>query len=235
MGEVQAITTPEQNFALAHSKNHKAQIITFSGIDGAGKTTQISAVSTVLSQQGYRILHVAFWDDVAVLSKLRAGVSLSLFRKSPLTSELPLRNDKNVRTWYLMLVRAFFYLLDTLSLRRVVAKLRCDGYDFIIFDRYVYDQIVQIRPRHWISRAYIRVLLSLAPRPDFPFILDASPDEAFARKPEYPLDFMRGYRQAFLALRAFVPHLAIVVPSSVDETQRLIVQRIAEGARLPTR
>src|SRR5215831_14029183 len=104
MGEVPAIATPEHNFALAHSKNHKAQIITFSGIDGAGKTTQITALSNYLTHEGYRVAHITFWDDVAVLSKLRAGASLTVLRRSEAaTGQLPLRNDKNVRTWYLML------------------------------------------------------------------------------------------------------------------------------------
>lgn len=235
MGELQAFAAPGCDFALARPTNHKAQIITFSGIDGAGKTTQMTALSNYLTHEGYRVAHITFWDDVAVLSKLRAGVSLTVLRRSEaVPGQLPLRNDKNVRTWYLMLIRAFFYLLDTLSLRRTVTQLRSDGRDFIIFDRYIYDQLVQIRSRRWIARAYIRLLLSLAPTPEFPFILDASPDDAFARKPEYPLDFMRSYRQAFLSLRACVPHLAIVGPSSVDETQRLIVQRIAEGTPLKT-
>ena len=129
-----------------------------------------------------------------------------------------------------MLVRAGFYLLDALSLRWVVSKLGRCNHDFIVFDRYLYDELVQIQPRHWLARAYIRWLLSLAPQPEFPFILDASPDEAFARKPEYPLDFMRSYRQAFLGLRAFVPHLTVVGPSTVDTVQQLIVQRIAQGS-----
>ncbi len=58
-----------------------------------------------------------------------------------------------------MLVRAGFYLLDALSLRRVVSKLSRRDHDFIIFDRYLYDELVQIQPRHWLARAYIRLLL----------------------------------------------------------------------------
>jgi thymidylate kinase len=228
MGNLPALPALRYDQASAASCLRAPQIITFSGIDGAGKTTQINSLSAYLSQRGCRVAHVIFWDDVAFLSKLRGGISLAVFRKSASTANpVSLRHDKNVRTWYLMLVRAGFYLLDTLSLRWVVSKMRRRDHDFIIFDRYVYDELVQIQPRHRLARAYIRLLLSLAPKPEFPFILDASPDEAFARKPEYPLDFMRNYRQAFLDLRAFIPHLTVVEPSSVENVQHLIVQRIA--------
>jgi thymidylate kinase len=229
MGALHAGAAPECNLPCHSARTHAPQLITFSGIDGAGKTTQITGLSAHLSQQGYRVAHVTFWDDVACLSKLRAGISLAVLQKGALSPEnAALRNDKNVRTWYLMLVRSFLYLLDALSLRHVVSKLRRSDHDFIIFDRYLYDQLVQIRLRNSLARAYIRLLLLLAPKPDFPFILDASPDEAFARKPEYPLEFMRGYRQSFLRLRTFVPHLAVVGPSTVENIQQLIVQRIAE-------
>ncbi len=231
MGDVPAVAALRYDHASARSRVGTPQIVTFSGIDGAGKTTQINSLSAYLSQQGFRVAHVVFWDDVALLSKLRAGVSLAVFRKSSRAANtVSLRHDKNVRTWYLMLVRAGFYLLDALSLRWVVSKLNRSDHDFIIFDRYLYDELVQIQPRHRLARAYIRLLLSVAPEPEFPFILDASPDEAFARKPEYPLDFMRDYRQAFLDLHAFIPHLTVVAPSTMDNVQQLIVQRIAQGS-----
>jgi len=209
---------------------HAAQIVTFSGIDGAGKTTQIERISAHLVDQGYSVARVSFWDDVAFMSKIRAGVSLAVLRNQPTPLRHgALRNDKNVRTWYLTLVRAAFYLLDTLRLRPVVSQLRTGNNHFVIFDRYLYDQLAQIHSRSWLARAYIRLLVSLAPKPDFAFVLDAFPDEAFTRKPEYPLDFMHGYRRAFLELSTFVPQLIVIGPSTVEHVGSLILRSLSEG------
>jgi thymidylate kinase len=201
-------------------------IVTFSGIDGAGKTTQIETTAAHLSQMGYRVARVAFWDDVAVLPQLRTRVSSQVFKKKP-ASSASLRHDKNVRTWYLTLVRSFFYALDTIRLRQVAIRLfKSEDFDFIIFDRYVYDLLVQVRSRNWWARTYRKALLALAPLPYKAFILDASPDDAFKRKPEYPLAFMHEYRREFLGLSEFVPHMEVIAPATIDEVHQQIMTRL---------
>jgi thymidylate kinase len=212
-----------------------AQIITFSGIDGAGKTTQIELASWHLQNKGCRIVRAALWDDVAVFPQLRTDVSARVISTPPdLSQPLSLRNDKNVHAWYLTLIRAMFYLLDTLRLRLVVRKLRASSVDFIIFDRYVYDLLVQIRPRHWFARLYNRALVALAPTPRVAFILDASPDEAFRRKPEYPLEFMHEYRRAFLRLREFVPQLTVIPHGTIEEVQHRVLESLLSSAQQST-
>jgi thymidylate kinase len=216
--------------------DHVGRIVTFSGIDGAGKSTQIESLSKSLSEQGFRVLRVTFWDDVAFLSRFRASISLRTLGNKRSSDHSPLlRNDKNVHTWYLTLVRSIFYLFDCLRLRRAALQLRKTNSDFVIFDRYIYDQIVQIRARHWLARAYVRLLAAIAPRPDAGFILDASPDDAFGRKPEYPLAFMHEYRRAFLALTRLVPELIVIAPGSIAEVQQQIVAHLPHNAASSTK
>src|ERR1700745_2529386 len=204
--------------------DHVGRIVTFSGIDGAGKSTQIERLSKSLSEQGFRVLRVTFWDDVAFLSRFRASISLRTLGNKRSSDHSPLlRNDKNVHTWYLTLVRSIFYLFDCLRLRRAALQLRKTNSDFVIFDRYIYDQIVQIRARHWLARAYVRLLGTIAPTPDAGFILDASTDVGFGKKTEYTLSFLHEYRRAFLALTRLVPELIVIAPRSIAEGKQQIV------------
>jgi thymidylate kinase len=208
-------------------------LVTFSGIDGAGKSTQINWICEQLAKRGCRIRRIAFWDDVAVMPNLRAGASFRFLNKHvPGKDGAQLRSDKNVQKWYLTLIRALFYFLDSLSLRIVVLRAQSQNPDYIIVDRYIYDQLVQIRAQHWLARAFMRLLLRIAPSPQFPFILDASPDAAFRRKPEYPVAFMHEYRQAFLRLRTLVPRLIVVEPRSVDDVSGTLFRFLLSDSTL---
>jgi thymidylate kinase len=210
---------------MKHTKS--TRLVSFSGIDGAGKSTQIAALRDVLIARGCKVHEIAYWDDVAVLARFRAGVSLStLGRQTEPNDNQPLRRDKNVRAWYLTIVRSAFYVLDAVSLRAVFAKIVRTKPDYIILDRWTYDQLVHIKRRNWLARIYIKGVLKLAPTPDVPLILDARPEVAFMRKREYPLPFLHEYRQAFLELREFVPKLKIIAPGTIAEVHSQVLESV---------
>jgi len=180
----------------------KPLLVSFSGIDGAGKTTQIDNLVAWLKGAGLRVRQVAFWDDVATLRSLRETTGHALFKgdKGVGAPDKPVnRRDKNVQSWYMLPVRLALCSLDALALWRVVLKVRAArDADVVIFDRYLYDQAANLNLDDGAARLYLKLLFWLIPHPDIACLLDADPVLARARKPEYPLDFLIMNRARYL-------------------------------------
>ena len=129
------------------SEYRRPTLVSFSGIDGAGKSTQIEALRARLSEIGARVLLITFWEDVARLTRIREVTGHTLFKgdKGVGTPTRPVhRRDKNVRSWYMTAVRFALYFVDAISLRIAVAKTLSADADVVIFDRYLYDELANL-------------------------------------------------------------------------------------------
>jgi thymidylate kinase len=211
------------------SEYRRPTLVCFSGIDGAGKSTQIEALCARLSEIGARVLLLTFWEDVARLTRIREVTGHTLFKgdKGVGTPTRPVhRRDKNVRSWYMTAVRFALYFVDAISLRIAAAKKLNADADVVIFDRYLYDELANLSLQHPIARAYVRLLLMLVPQPNICFLLDADPVQAYARKPEYPLDFLHSSRASYLALAELVGGMTIIAPQPVEEVERLVLRQV---------
>jgi thymidylate kinase len=211
----------------ASDQNRQRKFVSFSGMDGAGKSTQIQNLRTRITETGLRVSLVTFWDDVARLKNLRETSGHTLFKgdKGVGSPTAPInRRDKNVRGWPMTMVRYFLYLVDAVSLRLVVKRaLRSDA-DFIIFDRYAYDELANLTLSHPIARAYVRLIMKIVPRPHVSYILDADPVQARARKPEYPVEFLRFCRASYLALSDLIGGMTIIPPMPIQEVEREVLR-----------
>jgi thymidylate kinase len=211
------VLTEEQNVL-----KRPLAIITFSGIDGAGKSTQIQALETWLQQSGVQVSDLSMWDDVVVGARWRELASRSAFGgdQGVGSPEKPLeRRDKNVTSGPLELMRIYLYLADAVNLSLRVRRLRRAGnQDVVIFDRYIYDELANLRVERPLVRSMIRLILKIVPKPDFACIVDVVPEVARSRKPEYPLEFLHRNRQAYLGLREFATNLIVIENSSVEDT-----------------
>lgn len=213
---------------------HRSFLITFSGMDGAGKSTQIENLCAWLEGRGHSIHRLAFWDDAVVLCRWREGFVHKVFKSERgigAPGKPVRRRDKNVRKWYLTPVRLGLYLLDAINLRRVVARAERSGADFVIMDRYIYDELANLAPANALTFPFVRAVAAIVPRPNIAYLLDADPEAAAARKPEYPVDFMQRCREAYLRLAPMVG-MEVIPPLPLDAALRRVESVAAE--RVPS-
>jgi thymidylate kinase len=211
------------------SEDRSPRFIAFSGIDGAGKTTQIEALRARLSEIGTRVLLVTFWEDVARFTRIREATGHTLFKgdSGVGTPARPVnRRDKNVQSWYMTAVRFGLYFVDAISLRIAVARTQRAATDVVIFDRYLYDELANLPLRNGIASLYVRLLLMLVPHPDISYLLDADPVQARARKPEYQLDFVHGNRASYLVLAELVRGMTIIPAQPAHDVEQLVLQQV---------
>src|SRR3954447_20022314 len=140
---------------ITHNAANSPLLISFSGVDGSDKSTQIESLRSALHAAGLKTTLLAFWDNVVVGVKYREGFVHKVYKSERgigAPGKPVNRRDKNVRGWHLTLARHFLYLLDALHLCRVVAKARKSRVDIVILDRYIYDELSNLNLRNPLSR-----------------------------------------------------------------------------------
>jgi thymidylate kinase len=211
-------------------------IVSFSGIDGAGKSTQIFELQLWLRQCGLRSKLVTFWDDVVALSRFREFVSHTVFKgdRGVGSREKPLnRRDKNVQSWPVTAARFCLYFADAVSLWLRVRAVTNKNTDVVIFDRYIYDELANLPLHNRAARFFASLLLKIAPKPDIAYLIDADPAVARERKPEYPEEFLRRNREAYIDLAQLAGNVVVIGPEAAELTQTKIRQKMLQTLAVP--
>lgn len=214
-------------------------LITFSGLDGAGKSTLIDRLLPILEQTNKRVIVLHMDHQFGTYAYLRAARNCLLGKRAssngtskqdPSSSGFQkLAQHGRLKAKVLSLrrmiiwnkpLRRYIYLLDliTFSLYRLyIEKIKKR---VLIMDRYFYDRLVDLGDDR--KGSFNRLLARLTPNPSIPIYLDISPQEALARKHEQPLEYLTrrwvGYHNIF-------PHLpnSIVLVGSNDLNANLCV------------
>lgn len=209
------------------AKRRRPLLISFSGLDGAGKSTQIDNLRSLLGSLRLRSELLAFWDNVVVGSRYREGFVHKVYNseRGIGAPDKPVnRRDKNVRAWYLSLARHGLYLADALHLAWVVSRASRSGADVVIMDRYIYDELANLPLTNPFTRWFVGLVRTIVPRPDIAYLLDADPVAARARKPEYPVDFMQQARRSYFRLAEILGTMTVIPPLPLSEAKRQVEQ-----------
>jgi thymidylate kinase len=96
--------------------------------------------------------------------------------------------------------------------------------DVIICDRYIYDELSNLDLENKLSRRFVRFVGRLVPLPDVAYLLDADPVAAYARKPEYPVEFMKKCRRSYYELAGLLGSMTLVPALELPAAKAAVLQ-----------
>jgi thymidylate kinase len=177
----------------------RGAVISISGLDGSGKSTQVERLAATLTKLGYPTVTV--WTSLVAhpsLSKAAAPVRALLGqRRHPEgVEELwpPAGEDHDPATllrerhrWLGLVWVTFVATMNAWWQLRAVRPHLLRG-RIVVCDRYMLDSLVHMRYRYGAQRRYrlqLAIIRMMAPQPLRSYLLDVSPETARARNREY--------------------------------------------------
>lgn len=202
--------------------NNKGFILTFSGVDGAGKSTVISAIKSLLESK-YRKQVVVLRHRPSLLPILSAWVHGREKAEKMTTERLP-RTGNNKSQWK-SLFRFGYYLSDYLLGQMYVYLKYIVRGKVVLYDRYYFDFISDAKRSNLVLNPRIpKALYFLIHKPELNVFLYAPAFEILKRKQEIPAqeieELTRSYQELFsyLSKKDGLNHYVSIKNMDLSET-----------------
>ena len=176
------------------------QFITFSGVDGSGKSTQLEMQREYLEQQGKK---VAYFHAV----EFSLANRLARCFKGQKTFQPGKEMSVTKASWLSVVLREKFLFFDMLRFQFLRSRLAREHYDYLLTDRSFYDSLINIEYLGKQHGALFQGPLSwgmtflswYTPKADAAFYFDLAPETIMTRTrvPEQGADYLRAKMTLF--------------------------------------
>jgi thymidylate kinase len=122
------------------------KIVTISGLDGSGKSTQIQLLKNYLESQNKRVFyfHAISFGLANKINNLKEHCLICRLlgkckiKKNNSEDSVTKANKLQIN------LRKIFLKIDLSRFNKLIVKLEREGYDYLVSDRYFYDNVVNI-------------------------------------------------------------------------------------------
>lgn len=219
-------------------------LITFSGLDGSGKSTLVDFLKESLEKENHKVAVSHMNYDVGLYSALRflarkistGNGGLAGGQRDASHAPREQAYDGQFRSTGAKLryqlvwnkgLRALIYPLDVLIFLFYRFHVERLNGQVLIMDRYFYDTLVDVTGAQRSFR--LRFLSWLTPKPNLGVYLDVSPEEAFARKNEYSVDYLNSRRLSYQELMSGLPGVLVLSTNNdLDKTRLNLTSAVRE-------
>jgi dTMP kinase len=183
-------------------------IISFEGIEGVGKSTQINLLKNWFENQNLK---------TTIVREPGSTIASEKVRDILLSNEISLSNE----TELLLMFAARAQLINE--------KIASSEFDIILFDRYFDASIAYQGYGRGLSVDFINQLIEFTkcPSPSMTFLLDMDVEKGFKRKSNdlkdriesSGLDFFNKVRQGYLSIASSQPHRVKIIDADQPESK----------------
>lgn len=176
------------------------KIISISGLDGSGKSTQAQMLQTYLEKQGKKVLyfHAIQFSLAQKIKSLRDNHCL-ICRFTKACKRTKPTEEKSVTEANLMQIqlRKILFLVDIFRFKAFKRKLIREKYDFLISDRFFYDSVVNIS--YLSNRNTPSHIEKYLPAADFAFYIKIQPESIMTRDriPDQGLEYLKDKKKLY--------------------------------------
>jgi thymidylate kinase len=174
------------------------KIITISGLDGSGKSTQIEMLKNHLESVGKKVFyfHAIEFGLANKLVKI-----FNFYHPDPPAGGRGISSQKSItqaspcKIW----LRKIFLKIDLWRFKMLLNKLR-DSYDYLISDRYFYDSIINIEYLSKLQNSdFLKVPFRKMVAPNLAIYLQADSEQIMqrVRKPDQGLEYLKTKKELY--------------------------------------